>query len=78
MKPAFLANKDFWAGLMLIAVGALAVVLARDYPLGTVMRMGPGYFPVALGALLVLFGIYVLARACAAARRSRPAGRCAR
>ena len=62
MKPAFLANKDFWAGLMLIAVGTLAVVLARDYPLGTVMRMGPGYFPVALGALLVLFGIYVLAK----------------
>jgi len=62
MKPEYLANKDFWAGLMLIAVGTLAVVLARDYPKGTVMRMGPGYFPVALGALLVLFGIYVLAK----------------
>ena len=24
--------------------------------------MGPGYFPVVLGALLVLFGIYVLAK----------------
>ena len=62
MKPAFLDNKDFWAGLMLIAVGTLAVVLARDYPLGTVVRMGPGYFPVVLGALLVLFGIYVLVK----------------
>ena len=62
MKPGYLANKDFWAGLMLIGVGTLAVVLARDYPKGTVMRMGPGYFPVALGALLVLFGIYVLAK----------------
>src|SRR6185295_10807035 len=62
MNPGFLANKDFWAGLMLIAVGTLAVVLARDYPLGTVVRMGPGYFPVVLGALLVLFGIYVLAK----------------
>ena len=62
MKPAFLDNKDFWAGLMLIAVGTLAVVLARDYPLGSVVRMGPGYFPVVLGALLVLFGIYVLVK----------------
>jgi putative tricarboxylic transport membrane protein len=62
MKPGFLDSKDFWAGLMLIAVGTLAVVLARDYPLGTVVRMGPGYFPVGLGAVLVLFGIYVLVK----------------
>ena len=62
MKPQFLDSKDFWAGLMLIAVGTLAVVLARDYPLGTVLRMGPGYFPIILGGVLVLFGIYVLAK----------------
>jgi hypothetical protein len=62
MKPGFLDSKDFWAGLMLIGVGTLAVVLARDYPLGTVVRMGPGHFPVGLGAVLVLFGIYVLVK----------------
>ena len=62
MKPAFLDNKDFWAGVVLIAIGALAVVLARDYPLGTVLRMGPGYFPTLLGGLIVLAGIYVLVK----------------
>ena len=62
MHPQFLANKDFWAGLLLIAVGTLAVAIAHDYPLGTARRMGPGYFPIALGALLVLFGIYVLVK----------------
>jgi putative tricarboxylic transport membrane protein len=59
--PAFIHRKDFWGGLMLVAIGALAVVLARDYPLGTALRMGPGYFPTLLGAVLVLFGLYLAA-----------------
>lgn len=54
-------NKDVWAGLLLIAVGAAAIVVARDYAFGTALRMGPGYFPVMLGVLLILFGLAILA-----------------
>jgi uncharacterized membrane protein len=57
----FTGNKDAWAGLLLIAVGAGAILVARDYPFGTALRMGPGYFPVMLGALLILFGLAILA-----------------
>ena len=53
-------NKDFWAGVMLIAVGGVSVFMARDYALGTTLRMGPGYFPTMLGALLIVFGIYLV------------------
>lgn len=60
--PAFLASKDFWAGVLLIVFGAFAVVVARDYAPGTVLRMGPGYFPTLLGALIVLAGIAVLVK----------------
>jgi hypothetical protein len=56
----FIGNKDAWAGLLLIAVGAGAILVARDYPFGTALRMGPGYFPVVLGALLILFGLAIL------------------
>ncbi len=45
---------------MLIAIGVAAVVIARDYPFGTTLRMGPGYFPTMLGAILVLFGLYLV------------------
>jgi len=55
-------SKDFWSGLMLIAIGAVAVLMARDYPFGTALRMGAGFFPVVLGVLLVLFGIFFMAR----------------
>jgi len=53
-------NKDFWAGIMLMAFGAASILIARGYAFGSTMRMGPGYFPSVLGAILVLFGIYVM------------------
>lgn len=62
MKPDLRNNRDFFAGLLFVVLGGLAVALARDYPIGSTMRMGPGYFPTALGAILLLFGVYVLAR----------------
>jgi Tripartite tricarboxylate transporter TctB family len=55
-------SKDFWSGVMLIAIGAVAVFMARDYPFGTALRMGAGFFPVVLGVILVLFGLYFAAR----------------
>ena len=60
MTSDFLYKKDFWAGVMLIAAGALAMFLARSFTFGTLLRMGPGYFPTVLGGLLILFGLYIL------------------
>ncbi len=60
MKLEFRHNKDFWAGMMLIGIGAAAMIIARDYRFGSTLRMGPGYFPSVLGGILILFGIYVL------------------
>ena len=55
-------NKDFLAGWLFVLIGGLAVVIARDYPLGSAMRMGPGYFPAILGGLLCLFGGTLIVR----------------
>ena len=48
--------KDFYAGLLFVAFGVFAIIVARDYPLGTAARMGPGYFPRLLGILLIVLG----------------------
>src|SRR5262245_36385674 len=61
MKIGVCNNKDFWAGVLLIALGGAAIFIARDYPFGSTMRMGAGYFPSVLGGILVLFGIYIMA-----------------
>jgi len=55
--------KDFVAGLMFIAIGIAAIVIAANYPLGTAARMGPGYFPRILGILLILLGAVLALRA---------------
>ena len=58
-----LANKDFWAGLLLVVTGAGAFAIARGYPMGTALRMGAGYFPMVLGGLLVVLGGVLMLRA---------------
>ena len=62
MNQKLVDNKDFWAGMMLIGIGAAAMFIARTYPFGTTRRMGPGYFPTVLGAILILFGIWVMVK----------------
>ena len=55
--------KDFWAGVLYMAFGATAIAIALNYPAGTAGRMGPGYFPRALGAILIAIGLFLSLRA---------------
>ncbi len=56
-------GKDFWAGLMFLAVGlGFMTVAMKNYNMGTAVRMGPAYFPVMLGGLQALLGAIVLFR----------------
>lgn len=48
--------KDFYSGLIYICLGSSAMIIARDYSMGTAVKMGPAYFPTILGGLLVLIG----------------------
>jgi uncharacterized membrane protein len=61
MKLEWRTNKDLWASVMYIGTGALGMWIARDYPFGSALRMGPGYFPTVLGGIMVVMGLYVLA-----------------
>jgi uncharacterized protein YacL len=52
-------KRDFWAGVMFMGFGILFVILSRQYQLGTAAKMGPGYFPTVLGALMATLGLIV-------------------
>ena len=54
--------KDFWAGVLFIVLGGGACLIALDYSFGTAGRMGPGYFPRALGLLLAFLGAILVVR----------------
>lgn len=61
--PSFIRNpKDFWSGIMFIFFGLAAVFIARDYAMGSAGRMGPAYFPTALGWLLSALGAAAVVR----------------
>lgn len=62
MRLEIRKNRDFWAGVMFLGTGAAAMWMARHYPFGSTLRMGPGYFPIILSGILILFGIYITAR----------------
>jgi hypothetical protein len=62
--------KDFWSGIMFVAIGvAFALVakglkfgdsvLIQGYAMGTPARMGPAFFPFWLGVILAIFGIVI-------------------
>src|SRR5205814_5647912 len=54
--------KDFWSGVIFIAIGLFAIIHGTKYTIGTAARMGPGYFPRILGILLILLGAILALR----------------
>lgn len=57
------SRQDFVAGLLLIAIAAGALWLARDWDSGTLDAVGSGFFPRVVGLLLLLMGGLTVGRA---------------
>lgn len=58
-----LARRDLCAGLLMLAIGVSAALAATQYDLGTLRRMGPGFFPMSLGVILAVVGGLIVATA---------------
>ena len=71
---SLLLRKDVLAGLMFISVAAFGLWAARDYPVGTAVRMSTGYVPRLLCWLLLALGGAVLLQGYRAAARERGFG----
>jgi len=54
-----LRKKDFYAGLLMVLLGAGIGLNSTTYTLGTFAHMGPGLFPFILGVLMVLVGALI-------------------
>lgn len=62
MNPITGNPKDFWTGVIYIAFGSAALIISRDYGMGTAVKMGPAYFPTILSGLLITIGVISLVR----------------
>jgi len=57
LNPIARNAKDFWTGLIYLFVGSGALIISRDYDMGTAVKMGPAYFPTILSVVLMVIGI---------------------
>jgi Tripartite tricarboxylate transporter TctB family len=60
---AIKSQKDFFSGVLFMAVGIAFAWGATNYSVGTGARMGPGYFPLLLGICMAVLGAVVTFKA---------------
>ena len=51
---------DVLAGAIFVLIGGAFVVGSLSYELGTPLRMGPGYFPLLVGAVMAALGVAIV------------------
>ena len=56
------AVTDIVAGLIFVAFGLAFAITSLSYEMGTPLRMGPGYFPLALGGVLFFLGLFIVGK----------------
>ena len=64
------ARKDLAAGAVFAGFGLAFAVTSATYDIGTPLRMGPGFFPLVLGTVLVVLGVLIAISGYLAADRS--------
>ncbi len=56
-----LTKADFYSGAIFVAFGIAFAAASSQYTVGTLLRMGPGYFPRLLGISLARMGLAIIA-----------------
>jgi Tripartite tricarboxylate transporter TctB family len=51
--------QDLGAGVVFLVIGLAGLYFGRELAVGTSARMGPGYFPMLLSALIIVVGLVV-------------------
>jgi putative tricarboxylic transport membrane protein len=63
MRPSSINSGEFLAALGVVAFGCYILWQATGYDFGEPARMGPGFFPVAIGSFLVIIGLFLVVEA---------------
>jgi hypothetical protein len=67
LGQSLLRKRDFYAGGLMILFGLVMALKGPSYRTGTLMHMGPGFLPTALGVILICLGIAIAGSATATA-----------
>jgi uncharacterized membrane protein len=53
--------RDAAVGAIFIAIGALFALGTRELDMGSLLKMGPGFFPLVLAIVLMALGLFIVA-----------------
>lgn len=65
-------TRDYYGGALMVLIGLAVIIQGVDYEVGTLTQMNAGFFPVVLGATLVLLGIAIAGAATRAPSPTAP------
>lgn len=54
------ARKDVLGGALMLVLGLATAMQAASYDIGSLRRMGPGFFPLSLGVILAIVGMLII------------------
>jgi hypothetical protein len=63
LSDGLMRKRDFYAGGLMVVFGLVMAAKGPSYRLGTLMHMGPGFLPTALGILLIFLGLVIIGSA---------------
>ena len=75
MSAGLLRNRDVLGGALVCALGLSAIAMVRGNSIGTLERMGPGFFPTLIGVVMLLAGAALILGAVRAANQDNALSR---
>jgi hypothetical protein len=60
MKKRKLADRDLYGGAIFVVLGIVVLFQGVSYNIGSLAKVGPGLFPVALGVVLTALGVLIV------------------
>lgn len=63
MKTISVDPVNGWCGVLFMLVGLFFAIQSANLEIGTAFRMGPGYFPLVLSAILIALGAVIFVSA---------------
>ncbi|MEQ8297581.1 MAG: tripartite tricarboxylate transporter TctB family protein [Nitratireductor sp.] len=67
------AFRDYAAAAVVVAFGTGLAAIASTYPLGKMLRPGPGFFPLVIGCLIAVLGVVIALESWSASRQANEA-----
>jgi len=51
--------RDFFSGVLFVFTGSIFLISSKEYNVGTISTIGPGFFPSTVSTILIILGLII-------------------